>query len=400
MEEGVIVEIAGIEHAWEGSGSGAPASHVPIPPSEGWERRHKLGCYALGMNTTCATDRRSTWLKAARFDHPDAIPVYFAINASCWSQYPQAELARLIDAHPRLFPTGAPPLPYRPVIAGNARADQPCTDRWGSCWVTSLDGIIGTVSGHPIADFTGVEAWSPPDATVGDSFTLRDWSQLPDQVARDRAAGLPVVLGLEHGHTFLRLCDLTGYEAAIVAMAEGDPRLLRVLDGIEAFNAHLVDCYVAARPDAVAFPEDLGMQVGPMLSPTHFRRYILPSYRRLIAPVRAAGLPVHMHSDGDIRRLAADLIDGGVEVLNLQDLVNGLDWIAANLKGRVCIDLDIDRQRITPFGTPAEIHAHIRAVLDTLADPAGGLMLTYGLYPGVPLANVAALMDALEPIAA
>lgn len=350
--------------------------------------------------TARSTDSRTAWLKAARFDHPDGIPVRFHLNAACWAHFPQAELARLMTAHPRLFPDGAPGLPHRPVLAANTLADHPCTDRWGCRWITSLDGLVGTVSGHPLAGFDGIDSWSPPEARTGDSFALRDWALLPAGVASRRAAGQPAILGLEHGHTFLRLCDLVGYEAAIIAMAEDDPRLGRLLAGIEEFNAGLVAHAIAARPDAVAFPEDLGMQVGPMLSPAHFRRYILPSYRRLMAPVRAAGLPVHMHSDGDIRRLAADLLAGGVEVLNLQDLVNGLDWIASELKGRVCLDLDLDRQRITPFGTAAEIRAHVQAVVATLGDPAGGLMLTYGLYPGVPLANVEALMDALEPLAA
>jgi uroporphyrinogen decarboxylase len=103
-----------------------------------------------------------------------------------------------------------------------------------------------------------------------------------------------------------------------------------------------------------------------------------------------------MHSDGDIRDLVDDLVVSGVDVLNLQDLVNGIDWIAAHLKGRVCIDLDIDRQSVTRFGNPAQIDALIREEIEKLGSPQGGLMMIYGLYPGVPLENVTALMDALE----
>ena len=103
-----------------------------------------------------------------------------------------------------------------------------------------------------------------------------------------------------------------------------------------------------------------------------------------------------MHSDGDIRDLADDLIDSGVEVINLQDLVNGIDWIANRFRGKICVELDIDRQRITPYGTPAEIDALIRKEVSTIATPQGGLCMIYGLYPGVPLKNVAALMDAME----
>jgi hypothetical protein len=40
------------------------------------------------------------------------------------------------------------------------------------------------------------------------------------------------------------------------------------------------------------------------------------------------------------------LIEGGVEVIHIQNLVNGIDYIADWFAGRSCIDLDIDRQSI------------------------------------------------------
>ena len=113
-------------------------------------------------------------------------------------------------------------------------------------------------------------------------------------------------------------------------------------------------------------------------------------------PARDRGCIVHMHSDGDIRMLVDDLIEGGVDVINLQDLVNGVDWIADRFAGRVCIDLDIDRQSVTVHGTPAEIDRLVRDEVEKLGSRQGGLMMIHGLYPGVPLANVKALMDAME----
>jgi len=60
------------------------------------------------------------------------------------------------------------------------------------------------------------------------------------------------------------------------------------------------------------------------------------------------------------------------------------------------IDLDIDRQRITRFGTPAEIDALIRKEVKKLGSAQGGLMMVFGLYPGTPLENVKALMDVMK----
>ena len=181
--------------------------------------------------------------------------------------------------------------------------------------------------------------------------------------------------GLRHGHTFLQLCDLRGYENLLFDMADEEPRLLDLIDRLEDFNRRIVEKYIAMGADVISYPEDLGMQKGPMLSPEQFRQYVKPSYQRLMKLARDKGLPVHMHSDGDIRDLVDDLIDGGVEILNLQDLVNGIDWIRDRFRGKVCIDLDVDRQQITPFGSPEEVDRLIRREVTELGSPEGGLLM-------------------------
>ncbi len=51
------------------------------------------------------------------------------------------------------------------------------------------------------------------------------------------------------------------------------------------------------------------------------------------------------------------------------------------------------------FGTPEQIDQHIRNAVDKLGSRHGGLMMIYGLYPGLPLPNVKAVMDAMEQYA-
>ena len=183
-------------------------------------------------------------------------------------------------------------------------------------------------------------------------------------------------------------------------MADGQPKLFALLEMLEHFNAGLVRNYINwVGVEWLGFAEDLGMQMGPMLSPQQFRKYIKPSYQRLLKTAREAGCIVHVHADGDLRVLMDDLLDCGVDVINLQDLVNGVDWIKEHLKGKVCIDLDIDRQHVTVHGTPAQIDALLREEVEKLGSEQGGHMMIYGLYPGVPLENIEALMDAMEQYA-
>jgi len=340
---------------------------------------------------------RDNYLRAVRFERPDYIPILAGFNAACWHHYPPEALQALREAHPRLFPFYKEGADFTVHEYGpNAKAGVAYTDDFGCVWTTTDDGITGTVTGHPLADWSALESYQPPDPAKSSGLGPTDWDALRRSFAELHDRGGLALGGLRHGHTFLALSDIRGYQNLVYDMVDEEPRLWRLIDMLERFNMGIITRMIAAGADVISYPEDLGMQRGPMLSPTHFKKYILPSYRRLMIPAHEAGCVVHMHSDGDIRTLVDDLAAGGVDIINLQDLVNGIDWIAERLAGRICIDLDVDRQQVTRYGTPAEIDALIRREVEMLGRKEGGLIMTFGLYPGTPLENVAALLDAFD----
>ena len=335
-------------------------------------------------------------MRAIRFERPDHIPVVFWINPACWHHYPRDVLLELMAGHRILFPDFDAESEQEPELAAWERADAPYTDAWGCVWQTTDDGITGAVTGHPLANWSDFEHFTPPDPEVTNGVLNMDWAAIEDRIATAESEGKQYTGSLEHGHAFQRLSYLRGYENILLDMVDSEPRLWQLIEMVDAFSAEIVRHYLDLGVTIMRYPEDLGMQVGPMLSPVQFRAYIKPVYECLIAQAHKAGCLVHMHSDGDIRDLVDDIVVSGVDALNLQDLVNGVDWIAANLKGRVCIDVDIDRQQITRFGTPEQIDNLIREEVEKLGSPQGGLMMIYGLYPGMPIENVRAVMDAME----
>lgn len=344
--------------------------------------------------------KKSNRQRAILFETPDYIPMSFCINPACWHHYPQEWLAEQMERHTLLFPGfQAPELPYTPEYPLCARRDEPFTDDFGCLWETTDDGITGTVVRHPLEDWEAYASYEFPDPAHRMGIGPVDWETEKIQIEKQRAMGELVGGGLRHGHTFLQLCDLRGYSNLMFDMADEEPLLMDLIEKLEAFNMEIVRRYLDLGVDVITLPEDLGMQIGPMLSPEHFRKYIKPSYSRMMQAAREKGVSVHMHSDGDIRLLIDDLLDSGVGCINLQDMVNGIDWIRERLKGKVCIDLDIDRQNVTRFGSPQEIHRLILEEVEQLGSPQGGLMMIYGLYPGVPPENVEALMDAMEKYA-
>lgn len=339
---------------------------------------------------------RDTVYKSIRFERPDYIPMSFHINGACWHRYEPKALIDLMADHPLLFPDfKATDSPKSDHYGLNHQKGRDYTDAWKCVWRTSENGITGTVVKHPLESYDQLDSFHMPDPTQTDGIGPVDWESIRTRANNTRDQGGLLQVGLTHGHTFLRLLYIRGYENMLFDMADNNPGLSSLIEMVEAFNRQFIAQWIDLAPDIMGFPEDLGMQSGPMLSPGQFRAFIKPVYQRLMEPVRERGIAVHMHSDGDIRSLIDDIIAGGVEVINLQDLVNGIDWIKKKLAGRICIDLDIDRQQITPYGTPRQIDELIRTEVSQLGSREGGLMMVYGLYPGVPLENVRAVMDAM-----
>lgn len=339
-------------------------------------------------------------LRAARFEQPDYIHMSIGVMPACWDFYPQDAMQDLMEGHPLLFPTFKRSSErIIPNYAPWRRADAPFLDSWGCVWETNRDGFTGAVVKRPFQGWDEFAGYTPPDPDEQSGWVPIDWGQVGLNVGRARAEGQLARGSLRHGHTFLTLSYIRGYQELIYDMADEEPRLWDLIHMVETFNLGIVERYVALGVEWMGYPEDLGTQSGPLVSPAWFRKFIKPTYQRLMAPARQAGCVIHMHSDGDVRTLAEDLIECGVQVLNLQDLVNGIDWIAENLKGRICINLDIDRQNIIRFGTPPQVEAHIREAVIKLGSREGGLTMNHGLVPGIPLENVKAMMDAMEQYA-
>lgn len=100
---------------------------------------------------------------------------------------------------------------------------------------------------------------------------------------------------------FHNVADFFGMENYFVNLHE-NPAL------VEALTERVVDYYVAAndkffaglgdRADVMFFGNDLGTQLDLFLSPEHFRKYVLPSIKRLIAVGKKYNKKVMMHSCG------------------------------------------------------------------------------------------------------
>ncbi len=318
----------------------------------------------------------------SRTDPKGRVPCSVGINPTIWDAHSD-RLERLRDECPNVRMGGGD--------RSSPRAKEYFwRDDWGCKWHFPGMYLDGVVVEHALDSWEKLETWSPPsiEARVG---------AIEKQMAEARQAGRPPPgAGFEHGFLFLRLTYLRGFNNFMLDLAERDPRLFELRDRVADYWYAVAEAHLDGGATHVGGGDDLGLQDRLPISPAAWRELIKPAYARIFGLARERGAKVSLHTDGYIVDIIPDLIETGVTALNPQDLVNGLENLARLAKGKVHINLDVDRQNITVLGQPAEVDAHILSCIRTLGSPEGGLSLIYGVYPGTPIDNLEAAVRAME----
>jgi len=142
--------------------------------------------------------------------------------------------------------------------------------------------------------------------------------------------------------------------------------------------------------------DDLGTQTGPFFSPDVFRTFFKPYYKELIDRAHELGMHFWLHACGNIERLLPDLVEIGLDVLHpIQKYAMDERRIADTYGKDLCIWAGFDVQRIIPYGTPEEVRAEVRYLIDTYDRPDGRFLLTAGnaITPDCPVGSLHALLD-------
>jgi hypothetical protein len=305
-------------------------------------------------------------MKAMQYAFPEELPVSASALPAMWLRYGD-EMTRFAREYPDFFAQDQTPDSVAAGIGGRYREGS-YTDEWGCVWSNQNEGMDAIVTGHPVP-------------AREDILTL--------EIPPNRDGSLP------HGLMYLRLLDLRGFEEAMMDFAEECDELQILIDKVLAYNCIQIEAALPKTGEVMVFGDDLGMQSGLAIGAAKWRKYLKPCFAKMFSLVHRAGKLVYLHTDGQIFEIMPDLKECGADMINPQFRANGLDNLVRVCKGKIPINLDLDRQRY-PFSTPSELKEHVRECVEALWLPEGGLGLSVELNYDVPLENAAALLDALR----
>ena len=253
---------------------------------------------------------------------------------------------------------------------------------------------------HPLANATlaQVHDYAWPDPNWQDVSHIR-----ADALVWNRQYA---ILGGDWSPFWHDAIDLLGMETLYLAMYD-EPEL------VDAIFQHLVDYYATVSRrifDAAAdvldvffIGNDFGSQIGPLLGPVQFDRFIMPHLKRLIDLGHQYRLKVQLHCCGGCEPLIQAMIGAGLDGLHaVQPCCAGMDLarLKANYGRKILFNGAIDSHHVLIEGTPATVRERTREVLAIMA-PGGGYIAGAShdyILEETPVENVVAMFDAVAEL--
>jgi uroporphyrinogen decarboxylase len=373
---------------------------------------------------------RERVLAALRHQEPDRVPIVLGpSNATGIKMGPYRELKRQlgIDAPDAYL--------YRWPELGTAEVDEETLTRLG----TDARGVLDVEPARvlernaarpPGTDYInswgsgavqiGPDEWFPAVCPLAEATTVEEledypWPDMDDPTRVAHVADEAARLAAENRYAIMatpwllfpleRAFAMQGMDvflANLIFYPEFAEALLWTIEErCKALMGHFLD-ELGDNVDIIKVGDDLGTQDSTMMSPDMYRRILKPvhaDYLRFIKERTSA--KVFFHTDGDVFTLIDDFVEIGVDILNPIQTSAGqmsdLEELKARWGDRLTFCGGIDTQRILPHGTPDEVRAEVRRVIDILGRDGGYLVSSvHTVMNDVPAENILAMVDAVQ----
>ena len=278
---------------------------------------------------------------------------------------------------------------YHPAVVEWRCARQGAKPRHrASGWVVEDEALIR--DRQDFCDFPWPEA-----RDLGGYNDYEDLDDYLGSISRLLPPGMRLLVQL--GYIFMGAWQLMGFENYCLHLSD-DPDLVRELtDWLGASQLAVLE--ILLQYDCIGtiwLPDDLCYNSGPVVSPRVYHKYVYPWYVKIVQRCHQAGLPVGLHSDGDLSRLLPDLVECGFDAIHpFEPPMNDIVAIKRQWGDRIAVAGGIDLKTTLSNGTPEEIEFEVQEKAAALAPGGGWLLGSSNSIPDfVPIENYRALLAA------
>ncbi|RLF20033.1 MAG: hypothetical protein DRZ82_03695 [Thermoprotei archaeon] len=149
--------------------------------------------------------------------------------------------------------------------------------------------------------------------------------------------------------------------------------------------------------DAISCGIDYAGKNGPLISPRHFREFILPALKRITDLCHRLGVFFIKHTDGNIMPIERELlVESGIDGYLAIEPVAGMDigYLKEKYGDRIALLGNVDCAYTLVYGSEEDVRRETRKVID-LAANGGGLVVasSNSIHSGVKVENFLAMIS-------
>ena len=325
---------------------------------------------------------RELVIDALEFRSPERIPRQLWVLPWAERTWP-AELAAIRKKYPDDI-VQSPGFLTEPLkTSGDEYAPGVYVDEWGCRFESRQAGIIGEVKEPRIAAWSDLDGLRLPEERLSvDVRKVDDFCAASGAFVHARTVVRPFEL----------LQFLRGPENLYVDLAERPDGLFRLIEKVHRFFLEELELWASTDVDALFFADDWGSQNSLLISPVLWRELFKPLYRDYAEVAHRHGKYIFMHSDGHIAAIYPDIVEIGVDALNSQLFCMDVKELGRRFAGRITFWGEVDRQRLLPYGSPADVAAAVRIAKEALFRN-GGVIAQCEFGIGARPENVAAVFE-------
>jgi uroporphyrinogen decarboxylase len=265
-------------------------------------------------------------------------------------------------------------------------------------WIEHDSGGYWDICDFPLkdADAEAVAAWPLPTADDYDYSQVRQQCQANGQFGVSAETGF---IDIINGNGMLRTMEQT-----LIDLITDDPAGLLLAGRRARYQIDVTARTLEAAGGGIDFlwlGEDLGTQIGPMISRDIFRKHILPHYKEMVDLGLSHGVPTMIHTCGSSSWAYEDFIAIGIKAVDtLQPEAKDMSpqYLKSHFGGRLAFHGCISTAGPVAGGTVQQTIDYCRQTLEIMM-PGGGYCFspTHALQDNSPTENVLAMYEtALE----
>jgi uroporphyrinogen decarboxylase len=268
--------------------------------------------------------------------------------------------------------------------------DEHYVDEWGITWQVPSTGIPYVV-GHPIQSGEDLDSYTPPRPDTDYRFdTLRE--------AVKRFKGDKAIIFLGHD-AFEFSHYLRGLDNLLMDYMTNPEFVRRLARMVMEYKRPVQEQAAEEGADILLTGDDYAHRCAPIMSPKHFREFVLPYLQEAVDVAKEKGVPFLKHTDGNLWPIMDMLVNTGIEGLDPLEPIAGMDIgkVKERYGDRIAVAGNVDCGELLSRGTPEEV---VEAVKETIAkgSPGGGHILasSNSIHPAVKPENYKAMVEAAK----